>query len=1097
MSHPVLPRLLSNHRITDLKPGVWNRLPQDQIRAVARGLEVPDREFRIHSIPDVWARVLQFDGALYADGASEISKSARSEWRGLLAVLGLRKLRNLATVDFAPILPRERTLFHDVVELLSPDTMIDRTKALHNRVARDKLEGATIHEDTTWTSTYLIRLGDSVIGVTSPTTLVCTASSMPPGALAAIPWFRNGKLGDPRDDLHKDERTAIAIWLKRIHLDLMQIASGAKWTKLSALLQSYVADLGGAPADDKRFDLRPDSKEVGGIFFTLGHALNYASSGQLESEVELQSSRPGAASRRKVLVVDPDTARQWRRNFTGITVLGTVPLSAALAGLNPAQRDAICGLPIPNGEWVNASEFFTDKLFIFERAERFPGAEGVPGSAQLRWEDEPVTAILPIRKRWLTEFTAVDLAKRITLSSAANRITITFRIPLRTGELEVVKDYLKEQIEELPSRPPIVKLWPFLTYPGWKAYYSYYDNVGEPNIVVRPHIPEEDLKPQSIPTPPTPPGAEPHVAEVTRMESYPEFLVCTYRGQECGVLFLKQPVPSVPQGKTWKVGIDFGTTGTAVYSSTAADQPGKGRPVEFARERMLSIPVEEASIENATFDRFLPSDRRRGDELLSIYHDFHADRKESTAKIELTPILDGHIYFINDVKRFEAYRAGISTNMKWGDTRARARGRAFLEQLAMHICAEAAVAGVNNISWRFSFPTAFGVNDLSEFEGIWADVVRYAEKQTGILHSDGDVFFLKKSESIATAHSFRVSDGAFLQQGAVCIDIGGGTSDIAIWQNNSTIGQASVRLAGRDLFLHPLHMRPQFLAMLGIDVKSLVAAQREHDEYVFHSQLDAFLKDPSQSQAMMNRLPLVVREPIVQGFLTILEAGISGLLHYVGLMVRHFEAEKKYTRRIPNLYIGGNASKIFHWIAGGAYTNNSPVAGKLKAVFARATDFRDCASQAFEIRLSKNPKAEVAHGLVIDVKHMESAIETNYFVDDDPRPPLLAGEEVVIDGVQSPWNTMLREGDVHRSLTVRDSLPQLQQYLKNVKLAGSDDPLLIPRCVEAVNQAFYDAKGDHHANLEPPFITALRAVLEERSRVWAESPLTAQENVHG
>ena len=58
-----------------------------------------------------------------------------------------------------------------------------------------------------------------------------------------------------------------------------------------------------------------------------------------------------------------------------------------------------------------------------------------------------------------------------------------------------------------------------------------------------------------------------------------------------------------------------------------------------------------------------------------------------------------------------------------------------------------------------------------------------------------------------------------------CIDMGGGTSDISIWQNDKLLHQCSVQLAGRDLFSQFVEMNPKFLKIFDINGRILISKE--------------------------------------------------------------------------------------------------------------------------------------------------------------------------------------------------------------------------------------------------------------------------------
>ena len=169
-----------------------------------------------------------------------------------------------------------------------------------------------------------------------------------------------------------------------------------------------------------------------------------------------------------------------------------------------------------------------------------------------------------------------------------------------------------------------------------------------------------------------------------------------------------------------------------------------------------------------------------------------------------------------------------------------------------------------------------------------------------------------------------------------------------------------------------------------------------------------------------------------------------------------------------------------------------PRSGKRKTVFGRATNFTGLARQPFEIRLSRAPKTEVAHGLVLDTKDRTEAPEWDWAAEEETHPPLLAGENYTSDNRECGWNTYLSTDSRLTNVRIARDLPQLQTLLKNLKIEA--DGYLLNTCAGAVNNELEDAAHDKGArHLEPPFITALKTMLRHRAEEWANMPLSEKE----
>ena len=85
-SVPLLPAQRDT-ALANVEPGVWKPLGSKDLLELSDRFDAKAREdARINSIPDLWARPLLFQLALY-DERHSLHKRTVGEWRGLLAVL--------------------------------------------------------------------------------------------------------------------------------------------------------------------------------------------------------------------------------------------------------------------------------------------------------------------------------------------------------------------------------------------------------------------------------------------------------------------------------------------------------------------------------------------------------------------------------------------------------------------------------------------------------------------------------------------------------------------------------------------------------------------------------------------------------------------------------------------------------------------------------------------------------------------------------------------------------------------------------------------------------------------------------------------------
>jgi hypothetical protein len=110
-----------------------------------------------------------------------------------------------------------------------------------------------------------------------------------------------------------------------------------------------------------------------------------------------------------------------------------------------------------------------------------------------------------------------------------------------------------------------------------------------------------------------------------------------------------------------------------------------------------------------------------------------------------------------------------------------------------------------------------------------------------------------------------------------------------------------------------------------------------------------------------------------------------------------------YRSSFPNVYVGGNGSRIFRWLD---IDGEERINALYKSVFSHAAGWSD--DQPFKVILSPEPKMEAAYGLIAD--RTLAGGNLNHKV--------LAGESFIAEGTIDDWPETLGEGadDLPRKL---------------------------------------------------------------------------------
>jgi hypothetical protein len=330
---------------------------------------------------------------------------------------------------------------------------------------------------------------------------------------------------------------------------------------------------------------------------------------------------------------------------------------------------------------------------------------------------------------------------------------------------------------------------------------------------------------------------------------------------------------------------------------------------------------------------------------------------------------------------------------------------------------------------------------------------------------------------------------------STCIDIGGGTSDISIWEENNLVHQCSVQLAGKDLFSQFIQLNPRFLER---QCRVKADQWKGLQGFQFYAKLDVFMRRESEGW-LANRRDRVADDPEFQGLLQLMALGLSGLYYYVGLLLKTLYDEGKYkTPEITPVYAAGNGSRLLNWLAeGGEFSRHCEANELFSAMLSQASGFKNIGVDTF---LSPLPKDEVACGLVVEGSHLQG-------LDSREEDPLIAGEVCEINGVLLDWQTRLKLGEAIADFTVPrlTQLPQFlnhfHQTLKESRIEGiqpfkgyamsndlaANEQLWLKTSKKLKSELLkFRGKSEDDVRLEPPFVLALKALLQVLGEQWAD-----------
>lgn len=924
MSIPLLPSLNNNSKISLTRSGEWvvdtaNTLPGlvDSLKVVA------NKDSDISSIPDVWARPVLVESILM-DVAHPKHQVYVDEWRGILGIMAMRKIRGFSKVGMQSYdipaldkLPKDANAFLRVIARSIPQEYLD------------KQDDNTLQSGVQ-AKIQILTYDDKPLAIIWPTTLVCPAVELNTYCADEIPWWDFDGMHDPIKDLSDDEKNALHSWLQ-------QIIDATSEPILMNLLVAFRDDVKNALGNNFAKDTSlPQS--IGDLRITgAGQCLNQAIVGIADknflkkSQVRLMKQRD-KGDIPEILLMAPDLDTQWNVNASDIIVGGYINASTCMhkgSGVILEDEHKYLGevnLEDYNAEFHMADEFFTDKIAVFNRSyNAFPNI--LENKVYQYGDSSKVNIVLPIRKRLLDYLEPSYIAQNTTITVINQDIKVQLVLPVVDGEdniryitatkiyqADVENDPMKKDSQIIRYNDvPLIQIWPNIKLrqpQKWEKYYSYFDT-GDAltDFYASPLFEEKTIDNIRL---------KEAAATVTVGKNFPEAFTCEqlskgFNGSlqhvELGLLLLNtsEVLEVNTQNLTCTVGVDFGTTNTTAYLQLAGNEPSL---IHLQNRKFYVTKTSEEDRINRYDDisvrkNFISEQEQPGKVQSSIKTVYHENPERTVA----FPFFSGNIYYIDqsrDIYEDEEFARNLKTNdMKWGSERGNISQQGFLMQLSLQCLVEAVCAGANDISFKYSYPKAFSPTKFEDYSATWDKVYEFLKKACTLTIQEPKSL----SESESVAEYFQEENDASTERGFFCVDIGGGSTDLAVWQkkddssHDGLVNQTSFKFAGRDILNEYLWNRQQnghsIFLRLKNDNEEFNSLLKKLDEQksrnIFDLMLEALLRDYEAD--IFKSLPAKHNDTEISLLMRDITFALSGIFFYCGMLIGYLRKNGEYEDR--------------------------------------------------------------------------------------------------------------------------------------------------------------------------------------------------------
>jgi len=1076
--------------------GTWKQGESiNRLETFANNLDVstaPGDTDLLNSVPTPWARLLLFESALYK-AKHPSHQDIEDQWRGLLGVIALA----------APL-----RLNLSVKSL----TLSQQVSQYQSKVAKSFLDLRPQYQTTgidqesgKWDDFQMIIVDDVVLGSTSPRTLFFTgvAHQCP----SSIPFrSAHGRLTDP------------VAYYKRFN-DTFYLALLATWigNLISSLEQNQTLRdwMGFSPT-------APGAAQATRMEFLLERLRAWRQGLQGVQPVSVTGNFPSRFTLFPFNVVTslPDVPQETQSDLFisgrngNDTIVGYHPEAGSKLVNSFGQELVNEPIHVYNGRWIQANQslplpftflpagllniedpalFFEDSLIQVAPASNPEGVHylAIGGKRYL----------YPFKTAILDYFSTSEIADRAALAPNAqtNCLRVELKIPVAQNRtIRVAREYpLETVIAEEDIVTAQLAAWPDFVSPTFSRYLYFKSMKAAASESSLDFTPATDNVPFH--------SYSNHTWYMSRKPL--SAFVGSVNGKQGLLLLRNKELP--PPNKFWKVGVDFGSTHTRVFSLQVDSNRGETNNHSFVTSSDARIMPVEFAARGRELTYCVPGDLKRI--FLALTDDLMLDRTMSELKT-LLMIPDpsegkqgdwlpreGFIYrhWIFD-GTYDADK--LHFNLKWNSRKNDYDLRAFLRCLIVILQAEAANQGAQIVSVSHTYPSVFTESLITKHNGEWSDLEKYLNEELPTGSAAVKVERASMTETVAVCRHLECEQEASPVSNTISIDVGGSTSDMAVWAQQKLKLQESVKLAGGILgrYLQSPEART-FLEWFDSTMRSAPHNLKDFSSSDFASKpsgyslmftnLLSFIELRNQLQDLVNESN---GAPEARRFMSHIIFLFGCLLYYAGLLAR--KAGLQENQDTYNIYFCGKGGTLVQWIHGYDVLAHEMFEAGLLGPKGKTSG----ESITVVARISKRPKEEVGRGLLAESELQGSQKGRRIGLIDPSAPSVTVGEtgygklkwddSLTPETIKElPVNTVPAMADLTELNTF------LSAFIKGEATSAAATELNLDKVSPAqfrtklVQRLFGTAKGcivsdvrkdDSDALIEPLFITEVKVLLE-------------------
>lgn len=595
--------------------------------------------------------------------------------------------------------------------------------------------------------------------------------------------------------------------------------------------------------------------------------------------------------------------------------------------------------------------------------------------------------LCPIKSRYFDYFSVTELMNGKTEDGKSyfeleerfgSNIVAILRIPVNKGHITLTKTYLENaKIDKFKNTGNIEKLnvdiniFPFIKYDPKLELGTDETNTCEyrTNIIINnfesfPELVFHDNDNKTIEKRESMVKGDLYLMRVDITNQYYDYINIKYKGKSA-VIVPKWPIRSSPSNN-FHFAIDFGTTNTHI-EYIKNDQ--ESEPFNLKENIFGRLSKNDKILNSISIKEFIP-------ELIDIetnYRFYHRTVIAATKSIDfrkpVQSLADLRIPYDYE-KDIQSNTSVYFTNLKWlnyvNSQEEEKKIKAFIEQLVIMMKTKVLVdAGkINETKFTWFYPSSMIKARVLKLEKVWIEIL---QKHFYIDHKN----VKKLSESIAPYAYYNKKETVdSLVNPAVTIDIGGGTSDIVFFQDNSPLYLTSIRYAANSIFGDGYNSNPNqngFVLKYFQNIRDLLDVNNFKG---LVQTLDSIRTNSSRSSdiidfflSLENNVELKNRNISISFQEMLSNDGvmkISILLFYQSLIFHIAQFMKHSNMNIPGAIVfSGNGGKLINILDD---SNDFDLLTQYTKLIFQDIFNIDSLEYNIEIKLNKNPKAITCKG---------------------------------------------------------------------------------------------------------------------------------------